>query len=393
MTGDGDVIVIGAGIAGLTTALALARNGIPVSVFEKAPALTEVGAGLSLSPNAVRALDALGLREALARVADTPREGLIRHYQTAEPLLVVDRDDSFGSGGRAGFFQLHRADFIAVLVAALATEPRCRLHLDHALVELTDGPAHVEAVFGNGARHAGRVLVGCDGLRSVTRGTFMVTEAPRFTGQVAFRCVVPRERIALRNVANACGVFIGPGRMLNIYPIRNGALLNCVGIVRTDDWRDEGWLCPSSVAELLAHFPDWYADVRAVLGAAPPDAVFKWALFDRDPITVWGSGRVTLAGDAAHPMLPFLGMGAAMGIEDALVLARSLARVPADPAAGLRLYEATRRDRCRAVLLDSRAQGQRYQAGDPAAYAATGRELRVRYFAYDPVSVPLGAPT
>jgi salicylate hydroxylase len=383
-------LVIGAGITGLTTAIALAQAGISVTVFERTVELREVGAGLSISPNATRVIRALGLGSAFEACADLPGPGLIRHYKTGEQLLSVARDDALRIDGKGGFYQIHRADFLTLLMNAAAQQAGCEIRLGHTLTGLSQDQQSVAAKFADGFVAEGDVLIGCDGLRSQVREILHGPDTPRLTGQVAWRCLVPFESVPAQFHELATAVFIGPGQILNIYPIRHGRYLNCVGIVRTDAWTDEGWLARSSTEEFAAQFAGWADAALGVIQSAPADGVFKWALFDRNPIERWHEGRVVLSGDAAHPMLPFLGLGAAMGIEDAYVLRRALDSTD-DIATALSRFEATRQARCNHALLDSRRQGQLYQKADPESYGRNGapQELRLKYYPYDPTAAPL----
>lgn len=383
------VLIVGGGIGGLTAALALVRRGIAVTVLEQATAFGEVGAGLTIGPNATRVLDALGLRNALERAAEAPGRGTILHYRTGATLIEVDRDGEFTDQGRAGLFQLHRADLVALLLNALRGSPLCELRTGAQVTGFQADAHEVTAMLSDGCAMRGIALIGADGLRSGIRASLLGSEAPRFTGQVAWRFLADGPAAEPFMSAGPSSVFIGPGGMFNRYRIRGGTRVNCIGIVRAEGWDEEGWLIPSSVAEFVARFADWHPDIAALARAAGDAALFKWALYDRDPLTQWSAGRVSLLGDAAHPMLPFLGLGAAMAIEDGWVLARCLAQ--GDVAEALSLYETKRIGRTTDVLLDSRRQGELYQQSNPAEYgkAGTRSELRLRYYGTDVVGSEL----
>jgi len=196
----------------------------------------------------------------------------------------------------------------------------------------------------------------------------------------------------VRHLVSGCpgGTYIGPGRVFTRYPIRQGALLNSVAFAQTDAWRGEGWSTPSTREELKAQFAGWHGDVLGLIDQAPSEGLIKWALFDRDPLPIWSKGRASLLGDAAHPMLPFLGLGAGVALEDSVVLARALAETDRIPA-GLQRYEAARRDRSARILLASRVQGEIYGRADPENYATTERPSADIALVedYDPVSVAI----
>ena len=235
----------------------------------------------------------------------------------------------------------------------------------------------------------GDLLIGADGVRSAVRALLWEATAPRFTGQVAYRFMMPGDVAApFLQEAGRAAVFQGPGRVFNRYTLREGAIVNCVGITRSDAWAGEGWSTPATVAEMLALYEGWHPDVTALIARAPAEHLIKWALFDRPPLAEWRRGRVALLGDAAHPMLPFLGLGAAMAIEDAMVLARALDRAPG--IAGLDLYAAARRPRAGRIADLSRVQGEYSQARDPDAYDASRAPAQDPAIQdYDPVHVPL----
>jgi salicylate hydroxylase len=239
------------------------------------------------------------------------------------------------------------------------------------------------------------LLVGADGARSAVRRELFGPSEPRFTGYIAYRGLIPvtalpsREQRPTLFEPTSC-ISLGPGHTFTRYLIRGGSLVNVVALAERDDWREEGWAIRSSTAELAAEFDGWYDDVQTFIGAIPPDQIFKWALFDRDPLPRWTAGAVTLLGDAAHPMLPFLGQGAAMGIEDAMVLARALVEAGSLPVA-LARYEAARRERTTFVMQKSRETAHAYHHADVDHYRP-GQHLSAEslgLMAYNPAAVPI----
>lgn len=377
------ILIIGSGIVGTATAIALGRLGHAVHVFEQAPAFAEVGAGVSLSPNASRALAHLGVEPEVRRLADLPGPASILHFRSGELLRRVERDAGpAGDGSR--FMQMCRSDLLDVLLRQHAQLRGASIELGHRLVDVEHEPAGVVARFANGRRAIGDLLIGCDGLRSQVRTVLHGAGAPAFTGQVAWRFLVPLEPIRRFMGAGSSATYIGPGRIVNRYTVRRGTMVNVVAISRATEPGSEGWLASVPREAFEAEFADWHADVRGLVQGLAEQRLYRWALFDREPLERWGEGPVTLAGDAAHPMLPFMGMGAGLGLEDAVVLSRCIATFGAGPQA-LRRYEDLRRERAASALRDSRLQGRLYQAADPDAYGHDGQpaELRQRYFDYD----------
>jgi salicylate hydroxylase len=381
------VLIVGAGLGGLTAALALDRCGLDVAVYEQATELREVGAGLTVSRGAQQVFAELGLGPQLIARASTVRSNAFVHYRTGA-LLDGAVDSTDGSGcddGVARNVQMHRADLHDLLVTTLRARAPGALALGRRFVDVTESGDQVAVTFADGGVAEGDLLIGADGLRSSVRAALWGAEAPRFTGQVAFRGLVPGEAAApfIASTGRAA-VYLGPDRVFNRYALRRGALVNCVAIARTDSWREEGWTTPATHTELAALYDGWHPDVLGLIGAAP--ALSKWALYDRPPLPRWSTDRVSLLGDAAHPMLPFLGLGSAMAIEDGLVLGRALAASPGPE--GLARYEAVRRPRTTEVMLQSRREGGLVQAEDPDAFAPDAAPSRnPLYYDFDPALI------
>jgi len=384
------IAVVGAGIAGLGAARALQQRGFQVRVYEQAPQLAEVGAGLTVTPNATHALLAMGLRDDLARLGMQPARGGARHWRSGELLAEFERGAGLTERYGAPYVQIHRADLHDALArAVLAHDPESLL-LGHRFESLGQGVDDVEIRFTNGARARADVAIGADGIRSAMRAQLFGAGQPRFTGYIAWRGLVPIERLPPGLLDPPSCISIGPQHTFTRYPIRGGRVVNYVALAERSDWQVESWSIRSEIGELLAEFEGWHQEVRTIIAATPPELCFKWALFDREPLASWTRGRVTLLGDAAHPMLPFLGQGAAMGIEDAMILARAFEHSAGHDEA-LRRYEATRIGRTRFVMLKSRETGLEYHradAEDRATHPHTTAES-LGLFAYNPVLAPL----
>jgi salicylate hydroxylase len=382
------IIIIGAGIGGLTAGVALRRAGFDVAIFEQAQMLHEVGAGLSLSQAAFSVYRALGLAAEIEAAASMTAGMAFLHFQSGA-LLAGQLDLGQGSGDPASPLaarQLHRADLQTILVTGFLREGGV-LRLGHRLIGIEPEPDRATAIFNQGETASGDLIIGADGVKSQLRALLWGDQPARFTQQVAYRFLVPIEtaRPVLRFGRSA--VFQGPGKVFNRYTIRQGALLNCVGIVKTDQWLDDGWSIAAGRDEMLSAYQGWHPEVTALIERG--ERMIKWGLFDRPPLPRWREGRVTLLGDAAHPMLPFLGLGAAMAIEDAMILTRAL-RESADIGTALDRYEAARQPRAALVQSQAARQGDLVQSRDPDRFDASSAPSHdPAFYAYDPVCAPL----
>jgi salicylate hydroxylase len=357
------IAVIGGGIGGLSAAVSLLRSGFEVDVYEQAPELNEVGGGINMAPNAVRILHRLGLAEGLDREGVRPRFTHQRRWQDGRTLQRAPLNPLCEELYGAPHMTIHRADLLAVIASGFPGE---RLHLGHRLVGLTNKGDAVEAWFDNGARITADVLVGADGIHSAVRAALFGEEDPAFAGCVAYRGLVPVERIADLALELGNQSWVGPGGHLVHYPVSRGRLLNFVGWTEHDKWNREDWTDRATIVRALAAFEGWHPQIRHIIAAA--ETCFIWALFDRDPLPRWSLGRTTLLGDACHPMYPFMGQGAAQAIEDGAALAACLvAAGDADPAETLREYERLRLPRVTLVQAMSRANKIRFHMPDGLA--------------------------
>jgi salicylate hydroxylase len=361
---------VGAGIGGLTAAVALRRAGFAVDVYEQASELTEVGGGINMGPNATRILYGLGLGPALDREAVRPASTHQRRWQDGRTLQRAPLNPLCEELYGAPHLTVHRADLLAIIASGF---PGDRIHLGHRLLGLTDKGDHVEAWFENGARITPGILVGADGIHSTVRAALLGEEAPRFAGCVAYRGLVPAQRLANLELEIGSQSWVGPGGHFVHYFVSRGRLLNFVGWTEHDTWSREDWTDRATVARALAAFAGWHPQIGQIIAAA--DTCFVWALFDREPLPRWSVGRTTLLGDACHPMYPFMGQGAAQAIEDGATLTACLvAGGAADPAETLRRYEGLRQPRVTRLQELSRANKTRFHLPDGPAQAARDAE-------------------
>jgi salicylate hydroxylase len=342
VVGNGKVAVIGGGIGGLTAALALIRRGIGVDVYEQASELKELGAGVQISSNGTRVLYALGLGEAVERRGVIVSGKEIRLWSTGETWKLFDLGAI--SVERYGFpyVMFHRGDLHAILLDAIRRERPDAVHLGHRCVGLAQDDKGVTIQFENGDAVTAPVVIGADGVQSRVRAALFGADRPEFTGIVAWRGLVPRERVPAGIKMNVGTNWVGPGGHVVHYPVRGGELLNFVGLLERDDWRVESWTVQGTKDEFANDFRGWHPDIHACIRSV--DIPYKWALFARPPMPAWTRGRVTLMGDACHSMLPMMAQGAVMALEDGLVLARCVEKYGVDPSA-LQHYEAARRAR------------------------------------------------
>jgi len=330
--------VVGGGIGGLSAALSLLHAGFDVHVFERAARLSEVGAGVQVSPNASRVLHRFGLAEQLARTGVKPLAWHQRRWDNGRTLLRSPLAEPLEATFGFPHYQMHRADLLSALTAAF---PAQRVHLGHRLTGLADRGDRVEARFAGGASAEVDVLVGADGIHSVVRDELFGPEKPHFTGCIAYRGLVPAERLRELGLEVTAQIWMGSGRHFVHYFVSAGRLVNFVAVLERDTWTRESWTDRGDVTDALATFADWHPQVRTILGAV--DETFIWALYDHLPLQRWSVGRVTLLGDACHAMLPFMAQGAAQAIEDGATLAACLADTAgSDVPEALRRYERLR---------------------------------------------------
>lgn len=388
------ILIAGAGLGGLAAASFLMKQGHDVEVYEQAPQLEEVGAGIQISANAMHALRSLDLEEAITRVGVRPGAYVFRLHDTGEEIQRFALSEEHERLHGAPYTQLHRADFHNIL-ADKAREFRpdvVRLNKRATgFVETADG---ITLHFADGSSAWGDVLIGADGLKSVVRKQIVGETPATYTGDAAWRVTVPVERLPKNFLEPVMSVFMGPGAHAVCYYLRGGALLNFVGIVETVDVRDESWTVKMPWERLKADFAGWHPVIQTIIDAADKDKCYRWSLHNRPPIRNWSTPRATLLGDAAHPTLPYLAQGAVMAIEDGAVLARAL-NMETSITAALQLYQRNRIDRTARIVLQSSDNRRLFHLRSEAEIRAEfaqrdqGRERNTWLYSYNPMTVEL----
>ncbi|MVO14204.1 FAD-dependent oxidoreductase [Parasedimentitalea huanghaiensis] len=352
------ITIIGGGIGGLTSALVLQQRGASVTVLEKAEAISEVGAGLQISPNGVAVLKALGLHDDLAWRSQRARAVVLRHHKHGQQVLRLDLDQySVGQN----FYFVHRSDLISILADAVR-RAGIQVRLLQKVDRVEAGPSPVVHL-SNGAQCGGDLVVGADGLHSKARKAFNEPGQPSFTGQVVWRATVPN----VLNLPPEAQVFMGSKRHLVAYPLRDGGLVNIVAVQERSEWADEGWNHTDDPANLREAFRSFGGTAAGLLSAV--DDVRLWGLFRHPVAKNWHQGRVAILGDAAHPTLPFMAQGANLALEDAWVLGASLASADTIDS-GLSLYQQQRRDRAVKVVAAATNNAWKYHLRAPLAWPA-----------------------
>ena len=364
------ILIVGAGIGGLTAALALLREGFEVEVYEQTPRLAELGAGVQISANGARVLFALGLEDAIRAVWCEPAGKEIRLWNTGETWKLFDLGAESVKRYGAPYFMIHRADLHGVLTDAVRARAPQAVRLDARCTGFDQADGEVTLHLANGARATGDALIGADGVHSRIRHILAGDEEAEFTGCMAWRGLVPVEKLPAHMRRNVGVNWVGPGGHVVNYLLRRGEIFNFVGIVERD-WRVESWTEKGTREECAADFGGWNDDVHAIIRNI--DQPYKWALLGRAPLQAFSRGRVALLGDAAHPTLPMLAQGANMAIEDGMVLARCLKAH--DPEEALRRYQAARLDRTARLVRGANESAKRFH--NPALADAAGARAYV----------------
>lgn len=366
------VSIVGGGIGGLAAGLALQRRGVDVTVFEQSGRLSEIGAGLNLSPNALKAFRALGIEDAAIAVGCQTEFQTVRSWRSGRVITRLARGSGAANKFGATFLTIHRADLLAILGRAVSED---RLSLGAKCVAVETRSNSTVARFADGSEFESDIVVGADGIHSSVRESLLGPDQPRFTGCVCWRGLVPVELVADQPGINEVTSWWGPHGHVVTYPVRRGELINFVAHFDSDAWTQESWTHECELSELTDTYARWNGALLRLF--AHSEKHYKWALYDRDPLDRWGAGGATLLGDAAHPMLPYLGQGSGMAVEDACILASCIDTSPGDPAEALRRYESLRMPRTRRAQLGSRHRAKENHLTSPVARA--WRDIRLSY--------------
>lgn len=369
------VLIAGGGIGGLTAAAALLQRGIDVDVYEQASELKEVGAGIQISPNGNKVLDAIGVFETLRELSCDPDRKEFRLWNSGRPWPMFSLGQSVVEKYGYPYLTVYRPDMHQALADRVRALKPDAIHLDSGVAGCGQDAEGAELVLRDGRRLRGDALIGADGVRSVVRNTLWGPCDPEFSGMVAWRGLIPMEDLPERLRASVGSTWIGPGGHAVCYPLRRARFLNFVATIEGKTWTAPTNSEPGTTGECLADFQGWHEDVQTMIRASPQ--LLKWALARRDPIPAWTQGRISLLGDAAHATLPFLAQGAVHSLEDGLVLARCLEGVAADgvPAA-LQRYEAARIERTSRMVRGATANTERFHSPELATEESAERYLQ-----------------
>jgi salicylate hydroxylase len=366
------VAVIGGGIGGLAAARALLLRGMEVMVYEQAPRLSEFGGGVVLTPNALTALRGLGLEQRVLAEAFESRGQVVRSWRSGR---VISRNSfaRYRTHFGATSCSIHRGDMQRVLAEFV---PEQRLRLSARCVGVSPDGNVAGIRFADGSQSEADVVIGADGIHSAVRTSLFGPEQPHFTGFMCWRGLVDPKRLPPNLVDPDQTAWWGPRGHVVHYYVRRGELLNWVAHIETDVWTEESWSTEGDKVELVETYRQWNNQLRQIYEAT--ERCYKWALYDRDPLTSWGRGRATLLGDSCHAMLPYLAQGAGQSLEDACVLAALLAQCADDPAGALKRYETLRLPRTSKIQLGARERGKLNHLSSPWARLKRDASIALR---------------
>jgi salicylate hydroxylase len=388
------IAIAGAGIGGLTAACCLLEAGYDVELFEQATELSEIGAGVQLSANAMHVLNDLGLGEAIAGFSVCPGAYVFRLHDTGEVIGQFPLAQEHEAMNGAPYNQLHRADLHNLLVAKVKRLKSNVIRLNSRVLGFEETEDRVQVKLSDGSRMSADILIGADGVKSAVRAQIAGASQASYTGDAAWRLIVPADRLPANLMGRVMSVWMGPGRHAVCYYLRGGSLLNFVGLVETGEVSEESWTAKYPWETLKADFDGWHNDIQTVIDRADRDMCYRWSLYYRPPIAKWSTRRATMLGDAVHATLPYLAQGAAMAIEDSAILTRALGVMDHAPDA-LQLYERNRIERTSRIVSGSGANRTLFHMSDQAklrqAFAGRdeGKARNEWLYSYNPLTVEL----
>ena len=383
------ILIVGAGIGGLVSALCLNKKGYEVEMYEQSEVLSELGAGVQLSPNATRVLDYLELTDDLKPHVFEPRSFQFLNYKTEK--IISKRDlgskiqDDFGFPN----FDVHRADLQKVLLNKVE-EKGIKIYSNMKVIDVgnEENKSYIKI---NEEKIKADIVIGADGIHSVVREKLFEKKEPSFTGNVAWRMLIPVDSLPRDLILPDTTVWLGPKKHFVSYHVSGGKNLNCVCLVEQDGWTNESWSERGNIEDLREVYNGWNQTIETLLKIANPNTLYRWALHDRPPMKQWSKGRITLLGDAAHPMLPFLAQGAAMAIEDGAVLADCISSYE-DNEKSLKYFEQIRKPRTSFVQLAARRNAKILHLSGLAAFfrniimGYAGNKIFNKLYSYDALS-------
>jgi salicylate hydroxylase len=387
------ILIAGAGIGGLTAAACLIKAGHDVQIFEQAPQLTEVGAGIQISANAMHVLVSLGLGEAISAISVRPEAYVFRLHDTGEVISQFALADEHLRLHRAPYNQLHRADFQRLLIDKVVELKKDAIRLSSRVTGFEETASGVRVRLASGEVVGGDMLIGADGVKSAVRAQIAGAAQPLYTGDAAWRLTIPTGKLPPGLMGPVMSVWMGPGAHVVCYYLRAGALLNFVGLVETEEVSEESWTARFPWEKLKADFIGWHPDIQTIVDLADRDECYRWSLFYRPPISNWSTRRATLLGDSVHATLPYLAQGAAMAIEDGAVLTRALEM--ADVPEALQIYQRNRLERTTRIVEGSGANRTLFHMRDQQALRRSfakrdeGAARNAWLYSYNPLTVPI----
>lgn len=388
------ILIAGAGIGGLTTAACLLQDGYNVELYEQAPELGEIGAGIQCSAPAVKVFKHIGIADKIDEVGVKPKAFEFKLYDTGELLHKVPLAEQHLQMHGAAYYHIHRSDLHKILAdRVLELNPSC-VFLNSTAVGFEENDKSVILKLSDGRKVEGDILIGADGIKSAVRDQVVGKTPPDYTGQVAWRATVPTSRLPENFMDTISAIWCGPKKHAVIYYLRVGELLNFVACVENAQWQEESWTVKADWQELKDDFSGWHRDIQTIIDNVDKDQCYRWALNNRKPINNWRTNRAVLMGDAAHSTLPYMASGAVMAIEDGAVFTRAL-NLNENIVDALDMFQRNRFERTAKIVTGSTELGDLYhlttkkEFEDGFERRNVAKERNEWLYAYDPLKVSL----